>query len=540
MTPRRLSRTAGNAPAIALALSALLAPPARGQAEAENLSASFRRAARRVLPAVVTVRALGEAPTPLVSTPFVQVQVGPPPKDAGGSGVVIDAARGLVLTNDHVIELPTPARSLLGRREILPAPRLVVTLPDGRERPVREVRRDPRSDLALLTIDPQGLNQAEWGDSDALDTGDWVLAVGQPFGLSNTVTAGIVSGKGRGLGLVQNEDLIQTDAAINPGNSGGPLVNLKGEVVGINTAIRSLNGGYDGVGFALPAARARRVAADLAALGRVRRSYLGIRIGRLDPEAAPLLVEAGGVPVAAVAPGGPAATAGLRPGDIIYRIAGKPVGGTGSLQAAIEAAAPGEPLTLSVSRGGQEVEITVRPEAQADGGPGSVVVPDVAPVPPPPPPPPRPAAEPPLVDPAPVPGPADPADRPEARSPTRFPDLGLRLAEPAAPQARRFGVDPAARGLVVVGVEPDGPADRAGVELGMVITDAAERKVSTLPEFRAALARRRAGRDLILRVLKGAKPGFRVLLGRPAPPEGPPPPDGPILEPIPVAPEPPR
>ena len=132
---------------------------------------------------------------------------------------MIDAAKGYILTNDHVVQ---------------DAPRVVVTLPDGRERTAKQVRRDPKSDLALVVIDGKGLTQADWGDSDALDTGDWVLAIGQPFGLSETVTAGIVSGKGAGAASTMYGDLIQTDAAINPGNSGGPLVNLKGEVVGIN------------------------------------------------------------------------------------------------------------------------------------------------------------------------------------------------------------------------------------------------------------------------------------------------------------------
>ena len=191
----------------------------------------------------------------------------PTPREPGGSGVVIDAARGLVLTNDHVVQ---------GAQQV------VVVLGNGRERPVKQVWRDPKSDLALLSGRPRGLVQADWGDSDALDTGDWVLAIGQPFGLSGTVTAGIVSGKGRGIGIALYEDLIQTDAAINPGNSGGPLVNLKGEVVGINTAIKTLGGGYEGVGFAVPASRARRVAADLAEFGRVRRAYLGVTIRPVD------------------------------------------------------------------------------------------------------------------------------------------------------------------------------------------------------------------------------------------------------------------
>ena len=254
---------------------ALGSAPAFGQGEAETLSASFRKAARRVLPAVVTVRPIGVA-SPFEALPGPRPfggggpgEFGPdlPRREPGGSGVIIDAAKGYVLTNDHVVQ---------------GASRVVVTLPDGRERTAEQVRRDPKSDLALLVIDRRGLSQAEWGDSEALETGDWVLAIGQPFGLSDTVTAGIVSGKGRGIGMAMYEDLIQTDAAINPGNSGGPLVNLNGEVVGINTAIKTLNGGYEGVGFAVPAARARRVAADLAEHGRVRRAYLGIQIGRVD------------------------------------------------------------------------------------------------------------------------------------------------------------------------------------------------------------------------------------------------------------------
>ena len=273
-------------------------------------------------------------------------------------------------------------------------------------------------------------------------------------------------------------------------------------------------------------------------MGRVRRSYLGIRIGRLDPEAPAALVQAGGVPVATVAPGGPAATAGLQPGDIIYRIAGKPVGGTGALQATIEAAPPGEPLTLSVSRNGQEIELTVRPEAQPDAGPGTRRRPRCRA---------RPAAPTGAAPRRAAPGGTRPegggragrADRatrgpqPRPASPT------WASAWPSRPRPRpaASGSTRPPGGLVVIGIEPDGPADRAGVELGMIITDAAERKVATLPEFRAALAQRRPGTDLVLRVLRGGRPGFRVLLGQPGPRE-PMPPDGPLLEPI--APEPPR
>jgi serine protease Do len=462
----------------ALALSAT-GPTARGQGEAEGLSTSFRKAARRVLPAVATVRSELAAP-PLGAAPAIL--------SAGGSGVVIDAAQGLVLTNDHVV----PA---VGR--------VIVTLADGRERVASQVRRDPRSDLALLTIDPKGLGlqQAEWGDSEALDTGDWVLAVGQPFGLSGTVTAGIISGKARGLGLAQYEDLVQTDAAINPGNSGGPLVNLKGEVVGINTAIKTLNGGYEGVGFAVPAARARRVASDLAEFGRVRRAYLGVQVGRVDPEAAARPGEAAGVPITGLTLGGPADRAGLKVGDRITKVGGKPVSGRGLLQSLVEFAPAGEPLTLTIVRDGQAREVEVRPAPQPEA------VPPPGPLPPP------------------APRVLRPEGGPDAPASERFPGLGLRLGEVSPGRSRGIGPDTGPTGLVVLKVEPDGPADRAGVEAGMVVTDAAGRRVDSLAEFRDALEKRSAGGDLVLRVVKGAKAGFRVILdrgaARPAPGPGP-------------------
>ena len=470
---------------------------APGASEAEGLSASFRAAAGRILPAVVSVRVAPASgpPGPVVPAGVLgssRIDPAESPRGGGGSGVVINAAGGLVLTNDHVVGAGA---------------RVVVTLPDGRDRPAREILRDAKSDLAVLRIDPQGLHQAEWGDSEALETGDWVLAIGQPFGLSGTVTAGIVSGKGRGLGeTTYYEDLIQTDAAINPGNSGGPLVDLRGQVVGINTAIKTIGGGYEGVGFAVPSARARRIAAELIEFGRVRRAVLGVQIGRMDPDAALRLGHPGAVPITAVVPGGPAAEAGLRPGDVVVAVGGRPIRGIGTLQAAIEIAPAGEPLSLTVARAGRLSDVSVRPASRSDalvlpGPPSTAAEPDRVPAP-------APAPPPPPSDP---PRPA-PREELEARTPTRFPGLGLRVEEPTPALVARFGLDPAVLGLVVVGVEPDGPADRCGLELGMVITDVADRRVASLADIRSALARHPPGRDLVLRILKGSKPEFRVLL----------------------------
>jgi serine protease Do len=448
---------------------------ALGQDEAQELSSRFRKAARRVLPSVVTVRA---EPGEKAAIPGA-LPAGSVPRDPGGSGFVIDARRGLILTNDHVVR---------------GAGRVVVNLHDGRERVVKEVRHDPRSDLALLVIEGNGLTASAWGDSDALDLGDWVLAIGQPFGLAGTLTVGIVSGKGRGIGTGVYEDLIQTDAAINPGNSGGPLINLSGEVIGINTAIKTLGGGYEGVGFAVPSGRARRVASDLATYGHVRRASIGVLVGHLDPAVAERLGPSPAVPIRSIAPLGPAADAGLRVGDLILGVGGKPVRGVGMLQETIEAAPIGQPISVTVAREGRRFDVSVRPAPLNE----ATVVADIA----------RPAPT------APAPGtePERPRAADAARSPTRFPELGLRLSEPTEALARHYGYTSPPEGLIVRGVEPGGAADAAGLEIGMAITDVGGHAVKSLAEFRERLASRTEGRDVIIRVLRGSKPEFRVIL----------------------------
>ncbi|MDX2037568.1 MAG: trypsin-like peptidase domain-containing protein [Isosphaeraceae bacterium] len=317
---------------------------------AELLSKSFRIAARRVLPMVVTVRSEApSSPTPEESGPSRASTLAPP---RGGSGFIIDAKRGFVLTNDHVIRDSTKA---------------TVVLSGGRERTVLSTRRDPKSDLAVVAIDPAGLpGSILWGDSERLDLGDWVLAIGQPFGLADTVTAGIVSGKGRGIGIALYEDLIQTDAAINPGNSGGPLVDLRGEVVGVNTAIKTMSGVYEGVGFAVPASRARRVAEDLVAFGRVRRAYLGLSVRRVDASEGERLEQTGAVVITSVSPEGPAADAGLRSGDIILRVGGREVAGAGHLQSTIETAAVGKPLQIEIERAAKRSTVVASPRSQPE------------------------------------------------------------------------------------------------------------------------------------------------------------------------------
>lgn len=495
----RFSMNRGLSTAILMTLGLVLTAPVASRSqdvrEAEALSASFRNAARKVLPAVVSVRPLGGGrlpgrPFPL-PIPNIDVEIFPNtspapfrgPIGTGGSGVVIDAEKGFVLTNDHVVNGAT---------------RVAVVLPNGRERIASQIRRDPKSDLALLVVDPRELSQAELGDSSALEVGDWILAIGQPFGLSGTVTAGIVSGKGRGIGLSMYEDLIQTDAAINPGNSGGPLVNLQGQVVGISTALKTERGGFEGVGFAIPIVRARRVANDLAQFGSVRRAYLGVNIGPIDPMNAERIEQPGAVVINDVRPGSPADQAGLRRGDIVVALGGSAVQGTTALQSAIEFASIGEPLNLTVDRQGQRVELTVRPEAQ----PEAFGLPE------------------PRVSPAEPPRPREP-ERRDGVEPTAktaessyFAALGLRLSDLNPRLARKHRIDDGRSGVVIVGVDPDGPADHGGLEIGMLITDAANRRVTSLADFRAAVADRPEDRDLLLRILRGSKPEFRIVPDR--------------------------
>ncbi|GAC1471315.1 MAG: Do family serine endopeptidase [Isosphaeraceae bacterium] len=513
--------------AVLLSLPHGTTPRVRGQepipgGSAESLSASFRDAARKVLPAVVTVRPIGvarvvrgfgpgfrvhPAPAP-ASDPFVSIAPlppmdgFPPGETGGGSGVIIDAEKGYVLTNDHVTQ---------GATEV------VVVLPDGRERPVTQIRRDSRSDLALLVIDPKGLTSASWGDSEALETGDWVLAIGRPVGLSGTLAAGIVSGRPRAVGTVYPENLIQTDAAIHPGNSGGPLVNLKGQIVGINSALKASRMGLEGMGFAMPASRARRVAADLAEHGRVRRAFLGVSIGPVrDRSTADRLEQPGAVEVLSVSEGSPAERAGLKKGDRLVALNSKPIESLGMLQNAIELATPGEPLTLSVDRPGQRLrDVEVRPEAQPESPePTSPRFPadfgTQRPAHPLPPPPRRrhPRGE------APFPPPeAGPLGESSA-----FPELGLRVIAPSEDVLRRYHLPRSAQGLVIVGVEPDGPADRGGFEVGTLLIDAGGQPLNSVDDLRNALAKRQ-DRPLICRVQRGAKREFRVLVD-PATDEG--------------------
>jgi serine protease Do len=310
----------------------------------------FRMATTAVSPAVVNVRSFrarrggeGFPGLPLGGnrmTPAFQ-------SSELGSGVIIDKEKGYVVTNNHVIK---------------DADRITVRLGPGDDVRARLVGADPKSDLAVLQIRSNFIVQADWGDSDKLDIGDWVLAIGSPLGLDHSVSAGIVSATERnGLGLSDYESYIQTDAAINPGNSGGPLVNLAGKVVGINTAIITQSGGYEGIGLAIPSALARRVVESLIKEGKVVRGYLGVRLGNIDTAVARelKLPKNRGALVLGVQPGSPADEIGLKPKDVIVKLADHDVAdppGLRNLAAGLDA---GSQVPLTYYRDGKIQTATV-------------------------------------------------------------------------------------------------------------------------------------------------------------------------------------
>ncbi|MDW8036740.1 MAG: Do family serine endopeptidase [Thermoguttaceae bacterium] len=465
---------------------------------AESLSRAFREAAEKTLPAVVMIRTLpgedrqsrsrrGMPPDSWEEFPFdeegpfgdlfrmhpelrrffreiPQMPSIPQPVPEGvGSGVIIDPS-GIILTNNHVV------------RE---AGQILVRLHDGREFEAKDVKRDPKTDLAIVRIEAKDLKAARLGDSDKVQVGDWVLALGQPFGLEGTVTAGIISAKGRGLGIAPRENFLQTDAAINPGNSGGPLVNLNGEVIGINTAITTRSGGYQGVGFAVPVNLAKWVAEQLIRKGKVERAYLGVAIQMLTPQLAEqfgLKVQEG-VVVTDVFPNTPGEAAGLKPGDVILEFAGVKVSKPAELQEIVERSPINSQQNITVLRDGQRLtlQVTVREQPEDYG----------------------------LTRRGRMPG------RGLERGGS-VEDLGLEL-EPLTPEvARQLGLD-FTEGLVITHVRPNSVAALAGLESGQVVVQVNRMPVKTMEDFRKALEKSPLEKGVLLLVRTAQGSRFVVL-----------------------------
>ena len=402
----------------------------------------------QVTPAVVNISIKSRSAledNPLLRDPFFRrffnVPDRPQQEVAAGSGVIVDARQGLVLTNHHVIK---------------DAVQITVTLKDRRQFPAKLMGTDSATDVAVLRIDAPNLAALKLGDSDHLSVGDFVVAIGNPFGLGQTVTSGIVSALGRtGINLQGYEDFIQTDASINPGNSGGALVNLRGELIGINTAIIGPTGGNVGIGFAVPANIARAVMNQVVRFGEVRRGRLGVEIEDLTLEAATRLktptVE--GAILANVQADSPADKAGLRRGDVVLAANGRPVKNGHDLRNQLGLTAIGEDIELTVYRNGQQLSIKTKiaaPEglAAVDGQ----VVPQLA---------------------------------------------GLRIAniDRSNPQLARI------EGVLVVAVENGSTAAGHGLRAGDVIAAVNRQRVRNIGEFLAAM--RTVERAFQLTVVRG-------------------------------------
>jgi Do/DeqQ family serine protease len=402
----------------------------------------------QVTPAVVNISIKSRSAAednPLLRDPFFRrffnVPDRPPQEMASGSGVIVDARQGIVITNHHVIKN---------------AAQVIVTLKDRRQFPAKLVGTDPATDIAVLKIEAPNLTALKLGDSDQLNVGDFVVAIGNPFGLGQTVTSGIVSALGRsGLNIEGYEDFIQTDASINPGNSGGALVNLRGELIGINTAIIGPSGANVGIGFAVPVNMARSVMTQLVRFGEVRRGRLGIDFEDLAPDAATMLKlpTADGALISTVQPDSPAEKAGLRRGDVVLAFNGRAVRSGPDLRNRLGLTPVGETIELTVFREGRQLAIKLQIAAPQGLTAGDAqLVPQLA---------------------------------------------GLKIAniDRTSPQGARV------EGVLVVGVESGSVAAGYGLRTGDVIAAINRQRVRNIAEFLAAM--RNVERAFQMSVVRG-------------------------------------
>jgi serine protease Do len=412
---------------VLLSVTAVLAGPTPQEqaalAQARDLSLAFQRATGLISPSVVFIEARAGRRS-RSRNPFDRLFGPDEPRGGGqGSGFVV-RPDGYIMTNNHVVG---------------GADRIIVRLDTGREYDAKVIDADAETDLAVIKIDADGLPTASFGDSDGCEVGQWVLAVGNPFGLERTVTAGIVSAKGRSsMDLSYYGNLIQTDAAINPGNSGGPLVNLNGEVIGVNNAITTQTGGAMGIGFAIPSNMARSVLESILKNGRIVRGWIGVTMGPLLPQHADELeFEGAGVLVTELWKNGPADEAGLRVDDVITAIDGTPITNTNQLQNVVARSHPGDRVELGIFRDGRRstVRVTLRERPPLD-------------------------------------------ELLSVRQGERFysPAFGLTV------QSLRGG-----RGVAIVSVDPGGYADAVGLLRGDVILLIGEQGVRDVADFQQAL-----------------------------------------------------
>jgi serine protease Do len=412
---------------------------------------SFVGVVKQVMPAVVnisttrTVQAGGnQGLNPLLQDPFFRRFFGDEffrrfqgPQERSehslGSGVIVDAS-GYIVTNNHVVAGADEIKVLLG---------------DKRQFTGKVIGTDPKTDVAVVKIDAENLPAVVWGNSDKLDVGEPVIAIGNPFGLNQTVTQGIVSAVGRAnVGIADYEDFIQTDAAINPGNSGGALINARGELIGINTAIFSRSGGYMGIGFAVPSNMAHSVMDSLVKSGKVVRGWLGVSIQALTPELAENFgaADTRGALVGEIMNDSPAADAGLKSGDVIVAYDSQPVESPATLRNMVAQTAVGEQVTVDVLRDGKTVSLGVTIAEQ----PANLAQ----------------------------------AERTGKDTTEDTALAGLAVSELTAEARTQLGLAPDAGGVLVSGVAPGSPAGRAGVQAGDVIVQINRQQVNGLDDYR--------------------------------------------------------
>jgi serine protease Do len=376
-----------------------------------------------------------------------------PRQEGAGSGFII-AEDGLILTNNHVVE---------------DADSIKVKLADKREFTATVVGTDPQSDVALIKIDAKNLPTLPLGDSNALEVGEWVIAIGSPFELSQSVTVGVVSAKGRNrIGINDYENFIQTDAAINPGNSGGPLLNIKGQAIGINTAIFSRTGGSMGIGFAIPINMAKSIEEQLRSNGKVVRGWLGLIIQDMDDGLAQSfgVSKTEGVLVSEVTPGSPAEKAGFKQGDVVFALNGAPLTDVSDLRNRIAMTAPGTSVTLDIMRAGDRQQMSVLIAEQPSDFSESAKI------------------------------------KLKMQSGSLLDKLGLTLQDLTSDLAAQFGYS-SGQGVIVTEVEAGSPAESVGIEPGQLIEEANQVRVHSLTELKEALKKGKNPKQVLLRVRTG-------------------------------------
>lgn len=427
---------------------------------AQNLSDAFHNVAEALRPCVVSISTKQFVVDPRVNRvpPQFRWQFGPREQNGMGSGVIV-RSDGYILTNNHVIE---------------GADSLTVELSDGQTVAGTVVGADPQTDLAVVKIDAPNLRAAAFGNSDATRVGDWVLAIGSPFGLDQTVTAGIISGKNRVQAIIADgdgfEDFLQTDAAINPGNSGGPLVNLRGELIGINTAILSQSGASAGIGFAIPVSMAQPVLQSIIQNGEVRRGFLGAQVVDVSAKLTQrydLRVRRGAF-VATVLPEQSADRAGLKIGDVVTRIDGRLCTGGTQLRNYVANRPPGSTIRMEINRNGQTMQLRVRLTERTDEAMAQF--------------------------------------RPDRNN------FGSELVPVTPDTQRQYGYRGLQNGLIVTSVEQGSLADQADLEVGDVIETVGGLRIRTVDQLAEILVEAKRGGQPVRMIVRRGRERLTLLI----------------------------